>query len=531
MFTRAWSSRICYSRCATDLTWVSMHAHNDSEPHRHTARRRLANVVEVRLPGTHLRASANAGETFVAPGDHAVVETDKGPLLVKVESWVERKLLSTPDTRRVVRRATADDLARHADNARLAEQALRNAVLFARSRRVDIKFVTAELPLDRSRLYLYYALDERPDLRSFARDLAQALGGRIDLRQVGLREGAGVIGGIGPCGNELCCSSFLRNFESISLRFAKQQGLALHQHRITGMCGRLKCCLVYEAEAYKELKRHAPKPGVGVFTPQGPGEITEFDLISQKARVRLAGEGSAWFHIRELVVLQRSLTAEEIQAGTSRERAVMNRRRANRGLAASAGEGGGGGGGGGERPAVDLGEEYLWRDDEAGKAEDALAGVTADASRGEGRERRERRPDRPRRDGAPQRGPRADAPGARRDGGGQAHRSGQRGGDGARPDRPRRDGAPHPRPPSSGQPGAGQRQGAGGQQRPGEPRPPRPPRGPIAAGEAAAAGATGEGDAAKRRRRRRRGGGGGASGGGPAGGGDGGGGGDAGQSG
>jgi hypothetical protein len=337
--------------------------------------------------------------------------------------------------------------------------------MLARSKRVDIKFVTLDYTHDRSRVYVYYANDERIDLRHFARDLANTLNSRVELRQVGLREGAGMVGGIGPCGNDLCCSSFLRSFESISMKYAKQQGLAIHQQRITGMCGRLKCCLIYEADAYKELKRYAPKNGTGVLTPQGPGELKEFDLISQRGRVRLAGEGAAWFAVADLVLLGRQLTAEEIAAGTSREMQVLNRRRASRGLGSGTSDGAGG-----ERSRAADVEGYLWSDTTNAGAEEMLSKASQPdrAPRGEGVQRREGRPQGQapgRQQGGERRDGRAPAqPGERRDGRPQ----GQGGQPGVR-----RDGRPQGQGGQPGQPG--ERRDGRPQGQPGQPRAPRPP--------------------------------------------------------
>ena len=428
-------------------------------------KRRLANIVDVRMPGTHYRSSVEAGDLPVRPGELLIIENERGIFAAQAEGYAERRLIPAQDSRRALRIATEQDRADHAEQPGLTREGLRRAVMLARSKRVDIKFVTLDYTHDRSRVYVFYANDERIDLRHFARDLANTLNSRVELRQVGLREGAGMVGGIGPCGNDLCCSSFLRSFESISMKYAKQQGLAIHQQRITGMCGRLKCCLIYEADAYKELKRYAPKNGTGVLTPQGPGELKEFDLISQRGRVRLAGEGSAWFAVADLVLLGRQLTAEEIAAGTSREMQVLNRRRASRGLGSGTSDGAGG-----ERSRAADVEGYLWSDTTNAGAEEMLSKASQPdrAPRGEGVQRREGRPQGQapgRQQGGERRDGRAPAqPGERRDGRPQ--------GQGGQPGQPgeRRDGRPQGQP---GQPG--ERRDGRPQGQPGQPRQPRPP--------------------------------------------------------
>ena len=500
-------------------------------------KRRLANIVDVRMPGTHYRSSVEVGDLPVRPGLLLIVENERGQFAALSEGYAERRLIPAQDSRRALRIATEDDHAKHAEQAGLTREGLRRAVMLARSKRVDIKFVTLDYTHDRSRVYVYYANDERIDLRHFARDLANTLNSRVELRQVGLREGAGMVGGIGPCGNDLCCSSFLRSFESISMKYAKQQGLAIHQQRITGMCGRLKCCLIYEADAYKELKRFSPKNGTGVLTPQGPGELKEFDLISQRARVRLAGEGSAWFSVADMVLLGRQLTADEIAAGTSREMQVLNRRRASRGLGSGSSDGAGG-----ERARVGDVEGYLWSDDGSSSAEEMLAKVNQAerTPRGEGVQRREGRGQQGRQAGGERRDGRPQGQGGQPGPGGE-RRDGRPQGQGKQQGGERRDGRPQGQ---GGQPGQGgeRRDGRPQGQQPGTPRPPRPPLPEGAArpprpeviapkqreegdepgdddsddlSEGAAAG-TEESAARRKRRRRRRGGGGGGGGGGGA---------------
>ena len=441
-------------------------------------KRRLANIVDVRMPGTHYRSSVEVGDLPVRTGQLLIIENERGQFAAVAEGFAERRLIPAQDSRRALRIATEDDHKKHAEQAGLTREGLRRAVMLARSKRVDVKFVTIDYTHDRSRVYVYYANDERIDLRHFARDLANALNARVELRQVGLREGAGMVGGIGPCGNDLCCSSFLRSFESISMKYAKQQGLAIHQQRITGMCGRLKCCLIYETDAYKELKKFAPKNGTGVLTPQGPGELKEFDLISQRARVRLAGEGSAWFSVADLVFLGRALTAEEIAAGTSREMQVLNRRRASRGLGSGSSDGAGG-----ERARVGDVEGYLWSDDGGSRAEEMLAKVNhaERAPRGEGVQRREGR-SQGKQGGSKPQGQGGERRDGRPQGQGGERRDGRPQGQGGE----RRDGRPHGQ---GGDRRDGRPQGQGGERRDGRPQQPqqqgpRPARPPLPNGGA-----------------------------------------------
>jgi cell fate regulator YaaT (PSP1 superfamily) len=186
--------------------------------------------------------------------------------------------------RRVLRRADARDLARQTAEEQRTAEALGFARARAAARGLPIKVFRAELQPG-GRAQFTFAADGRVDFRELVRDLAAQLHARIELRQVGARDEAKLVGGIGSCGRELCCSTFLPKFAPVSIKMAKHQNLALTPSKVSGQCGRLKCCLVYEDDAYVAAAALLPKPGRRVDTPEGVGRVGDVDVLRARVRV------------------------------------------------------------------------------------------------------------------------------------------------------------------------------------------------------------------------------------------------------
>ncbi len=249
--------------------------------------KRLANVVPVRLRAEHLRRDADARQFHLSDGDAVVVESRFGPLLADVIGPVERKKVADDTLLRVLRKANDADLKRAEDNAELETTAYRFALERIRDRELPMKLIRTRVMQDRSRIIFYFSAEGRIDFRALVRDLAGRFKTRIEMRQIGVRDGAQLLGGLGPCGRELCCSTFLNNFEPISIRIAKDQGLTLNPDKISGMCGRLMCCLVYEQKLYRRLKTELPEAGRRVTTTAGDGVIDQIDVIARQVTVTL----------------------------------------------------------------------------------------------------------------------------------------------------------------------------------------------------------------------------------------------------
>ncbi len=248
---------------------------------------RLYNIVTVRFRTNFIKHDFDARSLPLRKGDEVIVETSRGPLIAHVISQVQRRLLDHDHVPRVIRRATAEDLNLAKQNEEREDGAYRFALERIRTRRLPMKLVRTQYVHDGSKIVFYFSADGRIDFRDLVKDLAHKFRTRIEMHQIGVRDGSRMIGGIGPCGRELCCSTFLENFAPVSIRMAKDQGLTLNPKKVSGMCGRLMCCLVYEQQVYKRMRRRLPRPGTSVFTEDGAGKVINVDIINERVTVEL----------------------------------------------------------------------------------------------------------------------------------------------------------------------------------------------------------------------------------------------------
>jgi cell fate regulator YaaT (PSP1 superfamily) len=255
----------------------------------------LYNVVGVRLGRGALGRllECDAGELTLGVGQQVIVEVEQSTRLATVSVASHRRLVTSAPGRRVLRRATENDL-RLVERTRAKEaQATQVCREVLRTQRLAMKLVKVELSLTGApRAVCTFASDERVDFRPLLRALGQRLQARVELRQVGSRDEAKAVGGIGSCGRELCCTTFLPKFEPISIKVAKDQNIVLNPVKVAGQCGRLKCCLIYEHDTYQQLRKGLPKQGKRVGTPDGEGRVAEVDVLHQRIRVGF-GDGSS----------------------------------------------------------------------------------------------------------------------------------------------------------------------------------------------------------------------------------------------
>lgn len=262
----------------------------------------IANVAGVKFRDAGTIYEFDAGDASYARGDRVVVESERGPLVGTIAVGSRRLPVLDP-LRRILRRALpADEGARDRNVAKERE-----AFLFCkqriRDRALPMKLVRVEYPLAAGRVLFYFAAEERVDFRDLVKDLSSRLHTRIEMRQIGARDEAKMVGGIGSCGRELCCSTWLPSFVPVSIKMAKDQGLVLNPSKVSGQCGRLKCCLVYEHDLYKEMRKGLPKVGKRVSTPAGDGKVVELDVLRQRVRVWFDEGGSEVFPPDVLTVL------------------------------------------------------------------------------------------------------------------------------------------------------------------------------------------------------------------------------------
>ena len=235
-------------------------------------------------------------------GENVITETEKGLVLGKVLSPPREKekrfFLKSPS--KVIRKATPEDLEQFEKNQQLEKEAFQYCLPKIKEKGLNMKLVKTEVLLDRSKALFYFTSGKRVDFRELVRDLAAEFRMRIEMRQIGVRDQAKMICGIGSCGRELCCAKFMNRFELVSVKMAKEQNLALNPTKISGICGRLMCCLAYEYPSYLELKRDLPKVGKHIVTRSGKGKIVRQNVLSQTVTVELEEGGEITLHASEL---------------------------------------------------------------------------------------------------------------------------------------------------------------------------------------------------------------------------------------
>lgn len=221
--------------------------------------------------------------------DHVIVETARGIEIGKVV--IGRRQVQEEDVvlplKRVIRVATPEDLKVVQKNEKDAEEAFYICEEKIQEHGLPMKLINVEYTFDRNKVIFYFTAEGRVDFRELVKDLAAIFRTRIELRQIGVRDEAKMLGGIGPCGRMLCCSTFLGDFEPVSIKMAKDQNLSLNPTKISGLCGRLMCCLKYENELYEEAKRELPDIGNIIQTPNGEGKVVGLNMLERLIQVEL----------------------------------------------------------------------------------------------------------------------------------------------------------------------------------------------------------------------------------------------------
>ncbi len=258
----------------------------------------MKEIIGVRFREGGKVYSFEPGDLAIKCGDSVVVETARGLELGVATTdrhSVEDDAVVAP-LRRVLRIATSADIKNASELRDREAKAVVTCQAKVEEHKLEMKIVNAECSFDGSKIIFYFTADGRIDFRSLVKDLASVFRTRIELRQIGVRDEAKMLGGLGICGRPFCCCSFLDDFQPVSIKMAKEQNLSLNQTKISGTCGRLMCCLKYEQEAYEDLIKSTPKVGSVVKTPSGTGTVTDVSLISGALRVKI--ENGADFVIK-----------------------------------------------------------------------------------------------------------------------------------------------------------------------------------------------------------------------------------------
>lgn len=249
----------------------------------------MEEVIGVKFKETGKCYYFDPGEEKLKRGDAVIVETARGIECGEVameNRMVESDSIVKP-LKKLIRKATKEDLEVVRRNK---EKEKRAVVIFEEKvayRKLDMKLVDVEYTFDGSKILFYYTAPARVDFRELVKDLASVFRARIELRQIGVRDESKMLGGLGICGRPFCCKEFLNEFQPVSIKMAKEQGLSLNTVKISGACGRLMCCLKYEQDAYEHLLRVTPKIGAIVETKQGRGQVVDMNLLTGKLTIKL----------------------------------------------------------------------------------------------------------------------------------------------------------------------------------------------------------------------------------------------------
>ncbi|MGX8706271.1 MAG: PSP1 domain-containing protein, partial [bacterium] len=249
----------------------------------------MATVIGVRFKKAGKVYYFDPNGFWPRPDDGVVVETMRGleyGEVVTGQRTVDESQLTSP-LKKVVRLATVEDIRRAETNERREKEAFKLCQERIARHNLDMKLVNVEFTFDNSRIIFYFTANGRVDFRELVKDLAGVFKTRIELRQIGVRDEAKMLGGLGACGRPICCRTFLSDFQPVSIKMAKEQNLSLNPTKISGQCGRLMCCLKYEQDNYDAVLKRVPRVGKDIVTPDGVGVITEINVIKETVRVRI----------------------------------------------------------------------------------------------------------------------------------------------------------------------------------------------------------------------------------------------------
>jgi len=244
-------------------------------------------VSAVRLMDSYQICFVRTNNLFVRHNTLCIIETENGIDIGRVcKSGNYQKSPSTSVSGKLLRKTTAEDLAVLPEIESIEQKAFNTCRDKARDKNLNMKLISVKCLFDRTKIIFYFVAENRIDFRELVRDLASIFRTRIEMRQIGVRDEARLVGGYGPCGKELCCVHQREEFEPVSIRMAKEQDLNINSLKISGMCGRLLCCLAYEYATYREINRSLPFPGSEIFVADKKYTVTGIDTLKEQVRIR-----------------------------------------------------------------------------------------------------------------------------------------------------------------------------------------------------------------------------------------------------
>lgn len=260
-------------------------------------------VVGVRFKEAGKIYYFDPGDLVLEVGDDVIVETVRGleyGYVVIAEREVGEEDIVAP-LKKVIRKACDKDRAKVQENIAKAERAFDIGLKKIQEHKLPMKLIDVEYTFDNSKVIFYFTADGRVDFRELVKDLAAIFRTRIELRQIGVRDEAKMLGGIGPCGRQLCCTTFLGDFDPVSIRMAKDQNLSLNPTKISGICGRLMCCLKFEFPVYEGSREIFPEVGKTVMTSLGTGEVLQVNIPERTVKVLIDGEGEVVLPVEKIL--------------------------------------------------------------------------------------------------------------------------------------------------------------------------------------------------------------------------------------
>lgn len=269
----------------------------------------MINVVGVRFKKAGKIYYFDPENHFIDIGTNVIVETVRGiefgTVVVSNREVPDEEII--PPLKKVIRVATQDDARIYKENEEKEKKAFNTCLEKIAQHNLDMKLIDVEYTFDNSKILFYFTADGRIDFRELVKDLAAIFKTRIELRQIGVRDEAKMIGGIGVCGRELCCNNFLGDFQPVSIKMAKEQNLSLNSVKISGVCGRLMCCLKYEQDTYEEILKYMPGIDAVVSTPLGKGTVIGTSVLNEKVKVKVEkGDQTevSEFHIKDITIIK-----------------------------------------------------------------------------------------------------------------------------------------------------------------------------------------------------------------------------------
>ncbi len=278
----------------------------------------MTKIVGVRFKPAGKIYHFNPAGHDIKKGDRVIVETargiEMGEVCVGIKEISPESL--TKPLKDVIRVATEEDVKRVQENKEKEKEAFGICLEMIKQHGLDMKLVETEYTFDRTKVLFYFTSDGRVDFRELVKDLATRFRVRIELRQIGIRDESKMVGSIGICGRELCCSKFLGEFMPVSIKMAKEQGLSLNPTKISGTCGRLMCCLKFEQDTYEELLKVTPRQGALVQTPDGKGTVEYVEMLKGLVKVRLEGDREnavSEYNVADLKILKKGKNQPELE--------------------------------------------------------------------------------------------------------------------------------------------------------------------------------------------------------------------------